>query len=628
VAALAGSPPSDLLVRAMGGLRVGPGDLEPVERAGLVRLTGDGPVWRHPLVRAAAAEGTSEEVRQVHAALAKCWSAVPDGQTQWAWHVAEAVVGADEQVAEALASAAAVSASRSAWIEAADAFERASQLSLLHHRRGTWLGQAADAASRGGATVRAARLYDLALGVRTVTDPKFRAHLWWERGRVEHLLGHPIRAYEMLMRAAGLTGGLDAVWAAAEAVFAAMYARRPDLALAAADRASAAANPTDPVQQFLTLHAAGAATALAGRPAAAGASLSAAMRLLLEQRLLEQYPDLLLWAVNAELFLSHPATELPGPVRAALAHMRETGELMWSPRVVRLVAVRQHSAGAWGAAYAGFEDALELSRMSGQRTQMAEALLCLAAVEATRGESRPCTTHLDEAEQLLAGGEVRWLTDNLWHTRGLLQLSTGDPAAAVPWFKRAVELDLEALPDLVEALMSDDRREEAREAVDAYGQDESAKAVVAAALLQNDTDGARCLLATAEAAPCFDAARARYAAAAMLRRAGARQEAREHLRAVADVFAALGAEPWRRRAEDELRACGATLRRQPAGQPLTPSERRVAALVAEGRPNKEVAAVLFLSTKTVEFHLGRAYRKLGVNNRTALASRLARAENA
>ena len=626
--ALAGNPPPDLLVRAMDALGVGPGDLEPVERDGLVRLTGGGPAWRHPLVRAVAAEGTSEEVRQAHAALAQSWAAAPEGQPQWAWHIAEAVVGTDERVAEALASAAAVSAARSASIDAADAWERASELTLVADRRRAWLGLAAGAASRGGATARAARLYDLALESGPFGDPGSDAQLWRERGRVEHVLGHPVRAYEMLMRAGTTTEGREAVWAAAEAVFAAMYARRPDLAVAAADRANAALDPTDAVQRFLALHAAGAAAALAGRTESAASSLSEAMELLLEQCLLEQHPDLLLWAVNAELFLSDATTELPVPVRAALARTRETGELMWSPRVVRLVAVRDYAAGAWGAAYAGFEDALELSRLSGQRTQVAEALLCLAAVEAARGERGPCRAHLDEAEQLLAGGEVRWLVADLWRIHGLLHLTLGEPGAAVPWFERALELDHETLPDLVEALVWDGRREEARRVVEAHQWVGSDAAEVAAAFLHDDEDAARRLVAAVAAAPPFDAARGRYAAAAMLRRAGARREAREHLRAVAEAFAALGAEPWQRRAEEELRACGATLRRLPAGQPLTPSERRVAALVAEGRPNKEVAAALFLSTKTVEFHLGRAYRKLGVSNRTALAARLAQAENA
>lgn len=79
---------------------------------------------------------------------------------------------------------------------------------------------------------------------------------------------------------------------------------------------------------------------------------------------------------------------------------------------------------------------------------------------------------------------------------------------------------------------------------------------------------------------------------------------------------------WSERVVAELRASGATLRRDPSGRELTPGERRIAGLVAEGHSNKEVATLLHLSPKTVEFHLGRVYRKVGVSNRTALARAL------
>ena len=84
-------------------------------------------------------------------------------------------------------------------------------------------------------------------------------------------------------------------------------------------------------------------------------------------------------------------------------------------------------------------------------------------------------------------------------------------------------------------------------------------------------------------------------------------------------FEALGAEPWAARARAELARIGG--RRSSAGA-LTPAERRVADLVAEGRSNKEIAAVLFVTPKTVETQLSRMYRKLGVHSRTALTRHL------
>ena len=110
-----------------------------------------------------------------------------------------------------------------------------------------------------------------------------------------------------------------------------------------------------------------------------------------------------------------------------------------------------------------------------------------------------------------------------------------------------------------------------------------------------------------------------------LRRAGRRKESRERLREANAVFEELEAKPWAERARRELRASGERLRRATAdpGDELTPQERQVALQVAEGRSNKEVAAVLFLSPKTVEFHLSRIYRKLDLSSRAELIRRFA-----
>jgi DNA-binding NarL/FixJ family response regulator len=91
------------------------------------------------------------------------------------------------------------------------------------------------------------------------------------------------------------------------------------------------------------------------------------------------------------------------------------------------------------------------------------------------------------------------------------------------------------------------------------------------------------------------------------------------------MFARVGAEPWVERANGELRASGQTLRARslPDSDALTPSELQVALRVAEGLTNREVAAAIFLSPKTVEHHLSSIYRKLGIRSRTELARRMA-----
>jgi DNA-binding CsgD family transcriptional regulator len=106
-----------------------------------------------------------------------------------------------------------------------------------------------------------------------------------------------------------------------------------------------------------------------------------------------------------------------------------------------------------------------------------------------------------------------------------------------------------------------------------------------------------------------------------LRRDGRRIDARRHLGAALEQFESLGAKPWADRAAREIRASGARARRGPQARSreLTPQETNVALLVAEGLTNKDVAARLFLSPKTVEFHLGNVFHKLNVRTRTQLA---------
>jgi DNA-binding CsgD family transcriptional regulator len=118
----------------------------------------------------------------------------------------------------------------------------------------------------------------------------------------------------------------------------------------------------------------------------------------------------------------------------------------------------------------------------------------------------------------------------------------------------------------------------------------------------------------------FEHARTLLCYGERLRRTKARMEARRHLRQALAVFEMLGAEPWTGRARSELAASGETLERSPSHARLTPQERQVATIVASGATNREAAATLFVNAKTIEFHLGNIYRKLGVRSRTELAN--------
>ena len=114
----------------------------------------------------------------------------------------------------------------------------------------------------------------------------------------------------------------------------------------------------------------------------------------------------------------------------------------------------------------------------------------------------------------------------------------------------------------------------------------------------------------------FELARTRLAYGAKLRRARRAGDARRQLHEALARFEELGAVPWAEQAREELRASGG--RRRARRQDLTPAELRVARVIARGATNREAAAELFVSPKTVDFHLRQAYRKLGVRNRTEL----------
>ena len=123
----------------------------------------------------------------------------------------------------------------------------------------------------------------------------------------------------------------------------------------------------------------------------------------------------------------------------------------------------------------------------------------------------------------------------------------------------------------------------------------------------------------------FPHARTQLAYGEWLRRGGRRIDARPHLRAALATFGQLGALPWADRATAELRATGERPRRRAEARTsqLTPQELQVALTVAAGATNKEAAAQLFLSPKTIEKHLGSVYAKLGLRSRTELARVLA-----
>jgi DNA-binding CsgD family transcriptional regulator len=129
--------------------------------------------------------------------------------------------------------------------------------------------------------------------------------------------------------------------------------------------------------------------------------------------------------------------------------------------------------------------------------------------------------------------------------------------------------------------------------------------------------------ANAQSSDRWSLARTRLCFGERLRRAGHRVEARGELRQALETFEACGAVAWAEHTRRELRASGEKLRRRESWEreQLTPQELQIAFHVARGMTNREVGTALFLSHKTIEFHLGRIYRKLGISSRAELIRR-------
>lgn len=615
VLALAGRSPLDVQVRALTAIGAHATDADVLAERSLAD-----PVlpasWRHPLARAAAARGTPAEVRDAHRALAQAWEGAATPAR--AWHLAAAAEGVDREAAAALVAVAEDADRREASAEAADAWARAATLVPDDTRRAAYTESAARAALRSGATQQAAGLLDEAL--LRQPGPEATARLLWQRGRIQHTLGEPLRALDFLVQAQDLARDRDLrVWASAEGVLAAMYAARPDQATRMAGLVEHHHDPDDPVHAFLTAHARGAAAALNADPDAARSHFDAARRLLADGVLAQQL-DLLVWAISVELFDPRDPALSP-ELEQAISLLRRRGDLTWLPRVTHLAASRAELSGDWESMEAFVEEGELLSRMSGQTTQLQEALVGLCELAALRGDAAAMEPRLAELHTLQDGTGVSMFRGFVAWLSSLVAMTAGDHEAAAVALRSGVAVSPDLLPWLVGSVLHGSGLAAAAAELDRWPGVPAHHRLVAEAVVGDPEDLAG--LASEHPGP-VESAILHVWAGEGLRRSGARTRAREELRTARETFWRLGATPWLDRVDAELRASGATLRRTGEGEQLTASETRVATLATRGMSNKDIAAALFLSPKTVEFHLGNAYRKLGVGNRTALASAMAR----
>jgi DNA-binding CsgD family transcriptional regulator len=629
-----------VLARAAPTLGLDLSDLIPAEAAALITVHDSRIEFRHPLARHAIySDSPAGRRREVHRALA---DALPEADAdRRAWHLALASFGPDDAASSALEQAGQRARQRSAYEVSSRAFERAALLAPEEVRRGRLLFAAADAAWLGGLANRAAALVGEAC--RHAPAPDLAVAIDQLRGHIATRRGPISEAQQILLAAAEHAAPIDperSVVMLAEAVNASFYAGDAATMRLAAERAVALAHGADGRTSFFALIARGMALIFSGEGERGAPAIRAAVGVLERSDELRDDPRLLAWAAMGPLWLRE-ANIGRALADRALAVARRTSAVGVLPFVLTHVALDQAATDRWAEAQAGFYEAISLARETGQRTELSASLARLAWLEARQGRSEQSRLHADEALSL--SREMGLGVCEVWAIAALgeLEMSLGRPEAALVHFEeqRAVlrsrgilDVDPSPVPELVEIYLRLGRSQEAAEAAAEFERDATAKAQpwalaraarcrgLLAAQDKSDRYFEIAIALHSQTSDAFEAGRTHLAYGARLRRERQRLRAREQLRAAVDVFDHLGAEPWSEMARAELAATGETARRRDATtlSDLTPQEVQIALSLAGGRTTRETATALFLSPKTIEYHLRNIYRKLSIGSRSEL----------
>jgi DNA-binding CsgD family transcriptional regulator len=618
-------------------------DLLLAEAAGLVAFRDGRVEFRHALARSAVyGAAPAEERRAAHRALA---SGLPDQDAdRRAWHLALATIGPDEAASSAVEQAGARARGRSAYAVATAAYERAANLSLEPARL---LYAAADTAWLAGQADRAVTLLD---------DARARAHELALAVEIDHLRGQiaarrgPVRqAQSMLAAAAERAAELDpeaAVVMLAEATNQSFYAGDAPGMLRTARRAMELATLAGPRAAIFAELAYGMALVLSGEGESGARSIRGAVTQLEASDELRNDPHLVVWAALGPLWLRE-AEAGRSLYERALELVRSRTALGALPELLVHVARDWATTDEWASAHAAYSEGIALARETGQGVALSFGLAGLAWLEARQGRQEESRAHAAEGREacIRAGVAVH----ELWTIAALgdLEFGLGRPELAVQHYEewdslldsRGIEdTDLSPVPELVETYLRLGRVDDASAASARHEESARAKGQPWALARAARTRGLLAPEGELEAEfdtalhlhdltpDVFETARTRLAYGARLRRTGRRIRAREELRSAIGTFDALGAAPWSDLARLELEATGETARKRDAStlDQLTPQELQIALLLAEGRTTREAAASMFLSPKTIEYHLRNIYRKLEVRSRPELTDAVAR----
>jgi DNA-binding CsgD family transcriptional regulator len=616
-------------------------DLAELERADLVRLTPTRITFRHPLIRAAAYHGAPLTSRwSAHRALADALAGQTEADAERrAHHLAALATEPDETVAGELHGSAERALRRGALAAAMASYERAAQLSPDPGTAAQRRTLAAEAAEEVGEYERAVELVDDVSA--SVDDPLLRARVATVRGHASYALGQLPLAYRHLHEAVSLLREHDrprASWLLMEMVRITRATADTDAGLRTVELLDtlrlAPTHPLVPIQQLLRWsiyrQLGRDTTRLPPLPDVAAAALDVSTGGLREQ----------LFTADACLAAGDSAQAYE--VADSLANtVRTQGAIGLLPQALTHLAYLQVYCGRHRDARATATEAGRIARATGEYESISQAESVLALVAAIEGDGEACRIAAKIALEPTgdrAGSPGRSGAE--W-ALGLLDLGLGRPASALARLdalargsSRLQMRVLRSAPDLVEAAVCVGEPHRAGEALLRYEQwaDQTGRAWIDAmrsrcrALLAADDRAERHFvraLQQHDPGRPVELARTQLLYGEWLRRARRRSEARTQLRAALEALERVGARPWVDRARNELRATGETVTTREGSADLldrlTPQELQVVRMAATGLSNRAIGARLFLSPRTVGYHLYKAYPKLGVASRGELA---------
>jgi DNA-binding CsgD family transcriptional regulator len=347
------------------------------------------------------------------------------------------------------------------------------------------------------------------------------------------------------------------------------------------------------------------------------------------------------WPILGTLFLRESAAGRD-LVQHVVQDRRARTAIGALPNLLFHMARDEATTDKWQSALASYGESVALARETNQTTDLAASLAGLAWLQARMGRAEECRAN--SAEALALAHRNHMALAQLWaqHALGDLALATGDTAEAVRQYRKLEDMlqdigfrdvDVSPGPELVEAHLrcgqGDDAAGVARDYLERAEEKSQpwalARAHRAMALIStaapHRTEHLDEALRLHELSPdTYEAAHTRLAFGSSLRRDKQRVAARPYLRQALEDFQRLGARPWAETAANELDATGERARRTGDGYSthLTPQELRIAQMLGDGATTKEAAAALFLSPKTVEYHLRHVYQKLGIRSRDEL----------